>query len=149
MWGEADNPTKVRPVKDWDTFALLWDETAGVWVAVYWMSINGASITMWEKPVLMMLARSMLAAMLLAAGGFPNHQHPQCSAELLKHSSTPHPAQHLDGAKTWKQDFALPASPWPYPPRRQSSPPGPRSANRFATVFPSSLASACTCALGV
>jgi hypothetical protein len=40
IWGEASDPTKERLVEDWDTFALLWDETVGVWVAVYRMCVN-------------------------------------------------------------------------------------------------------------
>ena len=44
MWGEEQfNPTKAgRANNDWDrdTFALLWDEVASVWVAVYRMCIN-------------------------------------------------------------------------------------------------------------
>jgi hypothetical protein len=39
-WGEASDPTKERLVEDRDAFALLWDETAGVWVAVYRVCIN-------------------------------------------------------------------------------------------------------------
>ena len=39
-WGEGSEPTKAKLVEDRDAFALLWDETAGVWVAVYRMCIN-------------------------------------------------------------------------------------------------------------
>ncbi|KAI9448837.1 TRAPP trafficking subunit Trs65-domain-containing protein [Lactarius psammicola] len=85
-WGEVSDPAKARLVEDRDAFALLWDGTAGVWVAVYRMCINvaflrlpspdpllciTASITVREKPVPMTPARSVLAAMLLAAGGLP------------------------------------------------------------------------------
>jgi len=37
MWGEEPD---TKSVKDRDAFALLWDETAGVWVAVYRMCVN-------------------------------------------------------------------------------------------------------------
>jgi hypothetical protein len=37
MWGEE---LDIKSVKDRDAFTLLWDETAGVWVAVYRMSVN-------------------------------------------------------------------------------------------------------------
>jgi hypothetical protein len=40
MWGEELDTSKPGQVKDRDTFALLWDETAGVWVAVYRMCVN-------------------------------------------------------------------------------------------------------------
>lgn len=40
IWGEELDPTKLTHVKDRDGFALLWDETAGVWVAVYRMCVN-------------------------------------------------------------------------------------------------------------
>jgi hypothetical protein len=40
IWGEELDPTKARQVNDRDAFALLWDETASVWVAVYRMCIN-------------------------------------------------------------------------------------------------------------
>ncbi len=39
-WGEVSDPAKAKLVEDRDAFALLWDETAGVWVAVYRMCIN-------------------------------------------------------------------------------------------------------------
>ena len=39
-WGEVSDTTKERLVEDRDAFALLWDEMAGVWVAVYRMCIN-------------------------------------------------------------------------------------------------------------
>jgi hypothetical protein len=40
MWGEELDPAKPGQVKDRDAFALLWDETAGVWVAIYRMCVN-------------------------------------------------------------------------------------------------------------
>jgi hypothetical protein len=40
MWGEELDPTKTSQVNDRDAFALLWDETASVWVAVYRMCVN-------------------------------------------------------------------------------------------------------------
>jgi hypothetical protein len=41
MWGEELDPTtKPRNAEYRDAFALLWDETADVWVAVYRMCIN-------------------------------------------------------------------------------------------------------------
>jgi len=40
MWGEELDPTKARQANDRDAFALLWDETASVWVAVYRMCVN-------------------------------------------------------------------------------------------------------------
>jgi hypothetical protein len=40
MWGEELDPTKSGQVKDRDAFALLWDEIACVWVAVYRMCVN-------------------------------------------------------------------------------------------------------------
>ncbi|KAH8996441.1 TRAPP trafficking subunit Trs65-domain-containing protein [Lactarius hatsudake] len=153
-WGEASDPAKARIVEDRDAFALLWDETAGVWVAVYRMSINvaflrlpsrdpllclTASITVREKPLLMTPARSVLAEMLLAAGGLPKSPasasaEPFTSAQeydkfyhgldevnLLEglsaapsFSNAPLPLALPStriGAKTRKQDFALPASP--------------------------------------
>jgi hypothetical protein len=39
-WGEPTDPARARLVEDRDAFALLWDETVGVWVAVYRMCIN-------------------------------------------------------------------------------------------------------------
>ena len=39
-WGEVSDPAKARLDEDRDAFALLWDEEAGVWVAVYRMCIN-------------------------------------------------------------------------------------------------------------
>ncbi|KAH9171162.1 hypothetical protein EDB89DRAFT_1907177 [Lactarius sanguifluus] len=153
-WGEASDPAKARLVEDRDAFALLWDETAGVWVAVYRMSINvaflrlpsrdpllclTASITVREKPLLMTPARSVLAEMLLAAGGLPKSPasasaDPFTSAQeydkfyhgldevnLLEglsaapsFSNAPLPLALPStriSAKTRKQDFALPASP--------------------------------------
>jgi hypothetical protein len=47
MWGEEIDPTKARQVSDRDAFALLWDETACVWVAVYRMCINVG--TLWTR----------------------------------------------------------------------------------------------------
>ncbi|KAH8993508.1 TRAPP trafficking subunit Trs65-domain-containing protein [Lactarius akahatsu] len=153
-WGEASDPAKARLVEDRDAFALLWDETAGVWIAVYRMSINvaflrlpshdpllclTASITVREKPLPMTPARSALAEMLLAAGGPPKSPasasaEPFTSAQeydkfyhgldevnLLEglsaapsFSNAPLPLvlpSTRIGAKTRKQDFALPASP--------------------------------------
>lgn len=40
MWGEELDTSKPGQVKGRDAFALLWDETAGVWVAVYRMCVN-------------------------------------------------------------------------------------------------------------
>jgi hypothetical protein len=40
MWGEEPEPSKARKVNDRDSFALLWDETASVWVAIYRMCVN-------------------------------------------------------------------------------------------------------------
>ena len=40
MWGEESGPAKVRQVNDRDSFALLWDESASVWVAIYRMCVN-------------------------------------------------------------------------------------------------------------
>ena len=40
MWGEESDPAKARQVNDRDSFALLWDETASVWVAIYRMCVN-------------------------------------------------------------------------------------------------------------
>jgi hypothetical protein len=40
MWGEESDSAKVRQVNDRDSFALLWDETASVWVAIYRMCVN-------------------------------------------------------------------------------------------------------------
>jgi hypothetical protein len=40
MWGEELDTSKPGQVKDRDAFTLLWDETAGVWVAVYRMCVN-------------------------------------------------------------------------------------------------------------
>jgi len=40
MWGEESDPSEVRQVNDRDSFALLWDETASVWVAIYRMCVN-------------------------------------------------------------------------------------------------------------
>jgi hypothetical protein len=40
MWGEESDPAKARQVNDRDSFALLWDETANVWVAIYRMCVN-------------------------------------------------------------------------------------------------------------
>jgi hypothetical protein len=48
MWGEDIDPTKARQVSDRDAFALLWDETACVWVAVYRMCVNVGAL--WPKP---------------------------------------------------------------------------------------------------
>ena len=39
-WGEASDLARARVVEDRDAFALLWDEMASVWVAVYRMCIN-------------------------------------------------------------------------------------------------------------
>jgi hypothetical protein len=40
MWGEESDPTKARQVNDRDSFALLWDETASVWVVIFRMCVN-------------------------------------------------------------------------------------------------------------
>ena len=44
MWGEEEsNPAKAGRAtndRDRDAFALLWDEAANVWVAVYRMCVN-------------------------------------------------------------------------------------------------------------
>jgi hypothetical protein len=40
MWGEEPDPVRERLVGARDTFALLWDKTAGTWVAVYRMCVN-------------------------------------------------------------------------------------------------------------
>ncbi|KAI9465379.1 TRAPP trafficking subunit Trs65-domain-containing protein [Lactarius psammicola] len=152
-WGEVSDPAKARLVEDRDAFALLWDGTVGAWVAVYRMCINvaflrlpspdpllciTASITVREKPVPMTPARSVLAAMLLAAGGLPKSPasagtEPFTSAQeydkfyhgldevnLLEglsaapsFSNAPLPLvlpSTRISAKTRKQDFALPAS---------------------------------------
>ncbi|KAH9953511.1 TRAPP trafficking subunit Trs65-domain-containing protein [Lactifluus volemus] len=91
IWGEEPGPVKERPVETKDSFALLWDKTSGNWVAVYRMCVNvaflqlpfqdpllclTASITVRESPVLMTPARSVLAAMVAAAGGFPESPPP-------------------------------------------------------------------------
>ena len=39
-WGEASDLARARVVEDRDAFALLWDEMASMWVAVYRMCIN-------------------------------------------------------------------------------------------------------------
>lgn len=153
-WGEVSDSARARLVGDRDAFALLWDEAAGVWVAVYRVCINvaflrlpsldpllclTASITVREKPVPMTPARSVLATMLLAAGGLPESPvsastEPFTSAQeydkfyhgldevnLLEGlSAAPSfsnallplalPSTRI-GAKTRKQDFALLASP--------------------------------------
>jgi hypothetical protein len=49
MWGEASDPAKARQVNDRDAFALLWDETASVWVAIYRMCVNVGKL--WVKNV--------------------------------------------------------------------------------------------------
>jgi hypothetical protein len=40
MWGEESDPAQARQFNDRDSFALLWDETASVWVAIYRMCVN-------------------------------------------------------------------------------------------------------------
>ncbi|KAF8268203.1 TRAPP trafficking subunit Trs65-domain-containing protein [Lactarius quietus] len=138
-WGEVSDPAKARLFEDRDAFALLWDETAGVWVAVYRMCINVAFLRVPSHDPLLCLTTNVIAEMLLAAGGLPN---PPASARTEPFSS----AQEYDkayhtldevnlleglsaapsfsnaplplalpstriGAKTRKEDFALPASP--------------------------------------
>jgi hypothetical protein len=45
MWGEELDTSKPGQDKDRDAFALLWDETAGIWVAVYRMCVNVGAFT--------------------------------------------------------------------------------------------------------
>jgi hypothetical protein len=40
VWGEEPDPVKDEQVEASDSFALLWDKTSGVWVAVYRMCVN-------------------------------------------------------------------------------------------------------------
>jgi hypothetical protein len=47
MWGEESDPTKARQANCRESFALLWDETASVWVAIYRMCVNVG--TLWVK----------------------------------------------------------------------------------------------------
>ena len=47
MWGEESDPAQARQFNDKDSFALLWDETASVWVAIYRMCVNVG--TLWIK----------------------------------------------------------------------------------------------------
>ncbi|KAH9007973.1 TRAPP trafficking subunit Trs65-domain-containing protein [Lactarius hengduanensis] len=186
-WGEPSDPAKARLVEDRDAFALLWDETAGVWVAIYRMSINvaflrlpsrdpllclTASITVREKPVLMTPARSAARRNAPRSGRTPQipgirkrgSRSPGAQEYPIRPPLRP---QHTHRAQR-RASRTLP-SPCPapgsaprhaskillfrplrgtlsiYPPRRQPSPPAPRSANRFVALFPSSLASACAC----
>lgn len=150
MWGEESDPANARQVNDRDSFTLLWDETASVWVAIYRMCVNvaflsfsmrdpllclTASITIRERPVPMTPARSVLASMLMEAGGLPESQpsatmvsfdneidksyHGLDEVNLLwglssapTFASAPSPLSLPStrvGAKIRKQDFALPS----------------------------------------